>query len=88
MKKDMLDKVKMPAREDEENPMLELEDADLDMEEGMDEEPSLLADMSDEELLAEVRARGLKLDAEDEAADMEEEDELALMDFEDEEEEA
>lgn len=76
-----LDKVKMPARAEEEDAMLELENEDLmefDMEEAdaEDMEASPLADLSDDELLAEVKARGLKLD------DMEDEEGSAELELE------
>lgn len=74
--KDALDKVKMPARAAEEDMMLELEAEDMEMDEELPES-SPLADLSDDELLAEVKARGLKLDMEDEM----EAEELELMDF-------
>lgn len=65
--KDALKKVKMPARVEAEDEMLELDMPSEDGEEmPADEEAAVegpdFSAFSDEELLAEVKARGLKLE--------------------------
>jgi len=59
------------------------EDMAMDMEDSGDGKASPLADIADEELLAEVKARGLSL--EDESSEADAEEDMAEMDMEDEE---
>lgn len=80
--KDALSKVKMPARAAEEDEMLEMDIASEDEEmlpedEEMPEEGSDLSSYSDEEILAEFKARGLKLEDE-EAPEVAEDEEMEI----------
>ncbi len=84
MRKDMLKSLKMPEKESDEDAMLmldegEIEALDMPVEEMEDDaassEVSALADISDEDLLAEFKARGLSIEDGAEAdieADLEE----------------
>lgn len=80
-RKEQMSKVKMPAPQMEDE-MLQIDEAELEMEpmeEDEMEEMSPLADVSDEELIAEMEARGLSMeDAEMEPMEegAEEEDEM------------
>lgn len=83
MKKDKLKSLKMPEKMSEEMPEemgMELdgmEDEEDAMEEmKMDEEESPLAEFDDEELLAEIKKRGLMSELEGEEEDMEEEEDF------------
>lgn len=65
MLKEKLKELKMPSKKSEEeemDPMLELELDMEGMEEGEEEKTSPLADIADEDLLAEIKKRGLKMD--------------------------
>ncbi len=90
MARDRLDELEMPAAESpEQDEMLDI-DADIEMadEEPEAEEPSPLADLSDDELMQELEARGYDTTAlagaEDGAAADEEMD-IDELEFEDEE---
>lgn len=76
-RKERLEKMEMPAPESAKDEMLELDEmeleADFEDEEGMDEE-SPLADISDDELIEEMKLRGLELDSADEDMEAEEMD--------------
>jgi hypothetical protein len=77
-KKEMLDKLEMPSRAAQEDPMLELGDEmAMDEEMGAEMEESPLAALSDEELIAEMKKRGLKMDEAEEMAGEGEEDMFA-----------
>lgn len=68
--KDALKNVKMPAREEADDEMLEMDMPSEDEEDMPAEGPDFSA-FSDEELLAEVKARGLKMDEASEEGEME-----------------
>jgi len=96
--KDALKKVKMPARVEAEDEMLEMdfpseesEESDMEGAEPASAEGPDLSSLSDNELLAEVKARGLSLGSEgteDESEGTEGEDEVEFELEAEEEEEA